>query len=226
MATLGRLAGFLLTAGSLAESAGRSPFRSSRITSEGELEDTKWDRFTYSSAKPLLKEEQLPIDGAYRYPLLLRRSPRGRMVLLSKSLVIVNVVLEAERIEARRQPLVSPPQEFRRVKVAVHDLVADLTTHPTEYVLTRVDANVPAFGQALKYISFYGDDIAEAVLFREYLPVMRCYACGLRSVAGTQEILRIGSSGVLSCSIPNRARARAIEEVLFFLAERNLYRHS
>ena len=106
---------------------------------------------------------------------------------------------------------------LQRVPIAVDSLVKDLTVHPTVYAMSFVHARVPAFGTSLRAISFYGEDLADASLFRESASLMNFYTCGLRSVNGGGEIVRLGSDGTISFYMRGSEDVQAVEEALHFL---------
>jgi hypothetical protein len=97
--------------------------------------------------------------------------------------------------------------------------VKQLLRQPRDYALSFVHARVPGFGNALRALSFYGDDLAGASLFREHADLLVCYTCGLRKAAGGTEILRLGVDGNVSFFLGDQKRLRAIEDTLRFLRD-------
>lgn len=101
--------------------------------------------------------------------------------------------------------------------ISVDQLVKSLTQRPTTYVVSFAHARVPAFGAVLRAISFYGDDIGDASLFRQQLDLMVFYTCGLREARGGSEIVRLGSDGSISFYLHSPSKVLEVEEVLRFL---------
>jgi hypothetical protein len=179
------------------------------------LTPSRWDEYRYVTHHPLRGEEQIPLAGTFEYSVLARRSG-SRMVIASESLAIVDAVLTAERAAGSKRKL-------SRVAIAVDELVRRITTEPGRYVLTRVDALVPA-QQALRAITFYGSDIGEAGLFRENIGRLECYACGLRDVALQHEIVRVSNRGILSFRHLSAERIGHVDKVLNYINLTNLMR--
>jgi hypothetical protein len=176
---------------------------------KGPIGDSRWEEFTFVSEQPLRGEEDRGRDGPFRYLVVCRRSGR-RIAILSLSRRIV------DRLTAR---LVSEvfALRFRRVTIAVDSLVKALVEHPTVYSLSFACARAPAFGAALRNVSFYGDDLGEASLFRENLHLLNCFVCGIRAVSGGSEIVRLNSDGRISFKMPKPDTVRQVEHVLRFL---------
>ena len=167
-----------------------------------------WEQFTYDSHAPLAGEDPRIIAPPYKYRILVRRSGT-RLLLMANHKEVALHVLE------HLQPLFHP--RLRGVAIGVDQLVKGLTQKPTSYVLSFAHARVPAFGAVLRAISFYGDDIGDAPLFRQQMNLMVFYTCGLREARGGNEILRLGSDGSVSFFLYSPAKALEVEEVLRFL---------
>jgi hypothetical protein len=101
--------------------------------------------------------------------------------------------------------------------IGVDQLVKSLTQKPTTYVVSFAHARVPAFGAVLRAISFYGDDLGDAALFRQQLNLMVFYTCGLREARGGGEIVRLGSDGSVSFYLHGPSKVLEVEEVFRFL---------
>jgi hypothetical protein len=221
-----RLTGYLLTVDGFKVPSDASPARvlvSKHLQSGGELASTRWLHFTFRSERALLNEQQLAL-GAFEYPVFFRQSSEGRVLLLAQNAKVVDRLLEEEA--GARKAWKDPdtrPLPLVRTRIAVHDLVKSLVAEPRQYVLTRADANVPG-RSTLKYMSFYGDDLGDAILFRQNLKELRCYACALRDVSQRQEVLRVTSSGVVSFRFSSPERAKKAEKALNFLYKNNFLR--
>ena len=90
-----------------------------------------------------------------------------------------------------------------------------LTDH--DYALSFAHATTPAFGTSLRAISFYGDDLAEASLFRDQIGLMVFFTCGLREAAGGSEVVRLGAEGGISFFLTEARRVLEVEKTLTFL---------
>ena len=168
----------------------------------------RWESFSFESHEPLAGEDARVAAPPYKYRILIRRSG-VRLLLLSNHKDV------AEQVLGLLQPLFRP--RLRGVKIGVDQLVKSLTQKPTSYVLSFAHARVPAFGAVLRAISFYGDDIGDASLFRQQLNLMVFHTCGLREARGGPEILRLGSDGTVSFFLHSPAKALEVEDVLRFL---------
>lgn len=177
----------------------------------GDVEKTKWERYEFRSEQPLLGEEIIGGDTYFSYPVLCRRSGH-RLLLLSAGQRVVEHIVEREF-----DSLFVP--HLRKVKIAVDQLVRGLTNKPTIYVLGYVHAKLPVFGALLRSASFYGDDLAEASLFRDNIGLMNFSTCGLRPAVGPNEIVRLNSDGSLYHVQPDPDRLIELEHVFRFLRE-------
>jgi hypothetical protein len=172
---------------------------------------TKWDEYRFRSSKPMRGEVQYNFGGTWEYVVLCRRSG-SRLLLLSETTSIVETILDAEGIYGRGVPL-------RRIGIAVDALVKGIAREPGEYLLSRVDAKVPGYGTSLRSITLYGEDLGEARLFREQLPHLQCYACGLRYARGGTEICRLVNRGGISFRYSGESSLRAVEQAIGFVSK-------
>jgi hypothetical protein len=172
----------------------------------GAIAGTNWELFWFRSDKALRPEDR---PGPYRYPILCRRSG-SRILMLSVARQVVEHLMESEL-----ERVFSP--RLRRVSIAVDGLVKAMADKPTAYSLSFAHARVPAFGSSLRALSFYGDDLAEASLFRERIGLMVFFTCGLREAAGGSEIVRLGADGTISFFMAESHRVLEVEKALGFL---------
>lgn len=210
------LSGYVLSAGGA--TFPRRAFDAVPSLTEGRtVGDTRWDEYTYRSDIPLRGEEQRGLYG-FEYRVLCRQSG-PRVLLLSESKQIVDVLLA----QAVRPSLALT---LRRVRVPVDELVKSLAERPGAFVLSFVHARVPVYGQQLRSISLYGDDVAESTLCRTHLPLMECYACGLRDVVGGGELIRLRGDGVISLAAHGLRNMNLVERALGFVRERGFLREA
>ena len=157
------------------------------LTFEEKIGNTGWERFTFHSLTALYGEDINLTRPPFRYPVLFRRSGT-RLLALSVTRMIVEHLVESELN-------VTLGHGFRRVSIGIDRLVKNISNHPTTYALSFAHARVPAFGASLRAVSFYGEDLAEASLFRDQLSLMVFFTCGLREAHGGAEIVRLGGDG-------------------------------
>ena len=200
--------------GILLERAGEAVDRSAiecfeSIQYEGLVGHSKWEKFSYKSDKPCRGEAELGINPPYTYRLVMRRSG-PRILIMSSNRRIVEHLLDTEL----RDGFVP---NFKSVRIGVTGLVRAIVKKPEVYVLTFVHARVPAFGDSLKSISFYGDDLAEATLFRDHIYLMDIRTCGLRYATEHPELVRLSSDGGISFRLTHPNKVLKVEKAIGFL---------
>ncbi len=208
---LHRLSGYILE---LSESGfGRAQFAASDGVSEHASLATNWQRYKYESAKPVLAEDVMGTPAPYVYPIICRWG-RERLLMLSSHRRVVEAVL-ADFIRPKW------PAASRRTPIKIQSLVEAITHTGTPYRLTTVSARTAGFGDDLRSISFYGTNVSQAQMFRETLPQLDCYLCGIRFPTDGAEIARLGTNGFLSFALPFGAHAakrlKDVEEIVGFL---------
>lgn len=189
----------------------RLRFLSSIIDGDANRE-TGWEKFHFSSSSPLLGEVRG--QGDYRYEILCRRSGQ-RVLLLAKEREII------EDLVAKYLTRIFVPN-LRPVSIRIGDLVSLLVNKPTNYSLTRVYARVPGFGTSLNAISFYGDDLANAKMFRDTLPAINCTTCGLAELGGRGEVVIVGTNGRVTFAMGGVERLDEVERALGYLSRSGL----
>lgn len=177
----------------------------------GEVGASRWEEFQFTTDEPLRGEDRASRAGPYRYAVICRRSG-PRIAVLSLNRRIVDRL--AERLAAEVLAL-----RLRRVSIAVDSLVKALVGRPTRFSISFACARLPAFGAALRNVSFYGEDIGEASFFRENVHLMNVFVCGLRRTAGGSEIVRLGSDGRISFNMQASVTVLEVEDVLRFLRQ-------
>jgi hypothetical protein len=162
--------------------------RFKRLSFKRDLPADGWEEYELVSQEPLRGEDR-PGATTFRYPVTCHRCG-PQLLVLSIGRSVVDHLMTAELREF------FPP--LCRVSVAVDRFAKEITAHPSTYTLSFIHARVPAFGATLRSVSFYGDDLAEASLFRDHLHLMTCFTCGVKYAAGGPEIARIGNDGGIS----------------------------
>jgi hypothetical protein len=183
--------------------------RAAGLRFDGLVGSSAWEKYVFDSPVPLRGEDLSVYDPPFRYPLICRRSG-SRLLVLSVSRSIAERLLGVE-FHAAFVPRLKP------VPIGVDQLVKGITARPTEYALSFAHARVPAFGATLRAISYYGEDLAEAALFRDQLPLMVFFTCGLREARGVNEIVRLGGDGHVSFLLSTPRRVIEVERALSFL---------
>jgi len=164
-----------------------------------------WSYLRLRSASPLLSGE--PSDAPhYEYPFLLRES-EGRFLLVSAhGELVLTLVKRASEKAAVFSPSVDVPK-----------LTRDLTQTPGSLCLSALFARVEGYGNSLRSVSLYGNDLAGASLFLDLLPRITPYRVQLRDVRTGQELLSIGSRGEVFFFFRNQQSMRDVDRTLHFL---------
>jgi hypothetical protein len=176
---------------------------------------SNWNRYSYKTSQPIAGEHILGAQGPYEYAIVCRWG-RDRLLMVSTHRRIV---------EAFVSEFVRPkwPAASKRTPIHIQALVEAIAATGEPYRLTSVAARTAGFGDDLRSISYFGANVSQAQMFRDALPQLDCYQCGLRFAndGGGTEIARVGNDGFLSFALPfgNQAakRLRDVEEVIRFL---------
>lgn len=169
-----------------------------------------WFSATLESSIPLMNE---PADSApiYQYRYLVRRGRTGHfLVVTSHYDLLLSLLQRAGFHKLLTNPAVNIPM-----------VVKELTDNPGSYAMSAVFAYVDGYGESIRSISFYGDDLAEAALFRETLPKIRPRRVSLRDVTTMTEVLSIGSRGQISFHYSGDRSLVDVDSALRFLSQRN-----
>lgn len=182
---------------------------------ESPLNVDGWYLLNFISNEPLLKE---PTDQQppFVYKIVLRTSGK-KALLLSPSRKIVNHILDIGLNPSTRKMIT-------KIFIDVDSLATHVTEDPDEYLLTLVHARVNAFGDAMNAISFYGDDISRASLFREQRELFTAYSCGIRNINSKDELIRLGSNGYISFSFKKSNNGSHIDIVLRYISDKGFLR--
>jgi hypothetical protein len=185
------------------------------LSYQGKIGSSAWENFTFKSQVALHHEDVTASNPPYTYPVICRRSGT-RLLALSIGREVIEYLM-AERMGALSD------LRMRRVSIGVDQLVKNLADRPTDYALSFAHARAPAFGASLRSLSFYGDDLAEAALFRDHLSLMVFFTCGIREAHGGAEVLRLGHDGAISFQYTSQRRILEVERVLTFLREQGYF---
>jgi hypothetical protein len=216
-------AGFLFASTERIEKPG-DVFVSNAIECQGPLEGTRWMRFRYRTSSALLNEQwenaeaTFELDSPFEYPLFVRLSEAGHILVLAQKRHIVEHALERERVDRANLDIRRRAVPIHRVRVAIHRLVTGIARTSSPYALTRIDANLPV-GEALKFVVLYGEDIGQSGTFRKIQGALRFYACGIKRRNAKAEQLHIDSQGRVRCVRPDSDNPRPIDGLLRHLHE-------
>ena len=192
----------------------RTIYAVSREEGSGHLR-TQWEEYEFHSETSFLDEESLGEKGPFIYKLVCRRAG-PQLLAMARDKRIIDYLWLNDLREAVGSRL-------SRIPIKVDDLVKLVARSPGKYVLSSVYARVPAYGEFLRAVSFFGDDIAEAPVFRENLSLWTCYSCGVRNVVGGSEIVRLGTEGNVNFLFSGHQSAKRVDEVLGFVSENDLF---
>jgi hypothetical protein len=208
-----------------------------------------WHQFDYT-----VSEEIPGVDVDEGPPFvhsLLVRWGGDRLMVLSNNYRICDHFLDRDlrrpvkgmlkKVDIAVHELVVAIAEFRKtntvsvdVRVAPSDTVVEEVQDPASewehfnlsHALGYGFARSDAFGRSLQRVEFEGDDLTQAPLFLEAIPLLRFRTCGLRQrvldergFPTSVELLRLGKAGFISFSVPvsergKRDRFRDVESVL------------
>lgn len=161
------------------------------IRKSASIEPIGWEFFSLLTKESLRPDREEEGRGPYRYEILCRRLG-AYVILASDSRNIVDYLLSKKRFMYADKP------PFVPIKIHVDRLVRKITHDPTSYAINFVHAKVSGFGDALKSMSLYGDDITEAKLFRDSIDLMSCTRCGLSDISEGFEVIRVGNDGSIN----------------------------
>jgi len=183
---------------------------STNFRPKSRIASSHWEEFDYQSSEALARED-LVRPPPFVHPIACRVSgPRILLVAPHKRIV-------EHAVDKVLSKLFKP--RLRSVPILVDGIVRALTDDPSHgYLLTYVHARVAPYGTDLRSQSFYGDDLANAKLFRDALPLISCTTCGIRPADSEHEILRLGNDGAVSFFFANPERLQKVEDALGFVA--------
>ena len=158
------------------------------LTFSRKLKDSRWDIYLYFSEEPLNGEDFYNIEGPYNYPIFYRPG-KGKILVLSHS---KRIIQDFEERSLKKNRL----KHIQNTLINIDDLVKLIVTKPeSNYVLTFANAMYNLHGGALKYVTFYGEDLALASIFKENLLAMSFNRCGLKELSSDHEIMKLGNDG-------------------------------
>jgi len=171
--------------------------------------EEQWESYRFTSREPLLHDEGEANSEGYVYQIAVLRG--SRVVVLARNLIIVKALLRNLLATAIRPNL-------RFVRIDVHRFVQNMVRPKPPFKLTYVRAKTPAFVDQMRTISYSGQSLADAALFRTQMEDdVRCEACGIRREREKTQLARFGADGYVSIS--GLDRLGAVNEALRFLSK-------
>lgn len=177
------------------------------------ISGTRWYELVYRSRNPLtqLEIDQAKLLGPARpphYDYVMWMAVSHHVLIFATSLSVVETF--AGRHLRRANVF------LRRTQIRVAEVVKQLVSTPGQYALTHVHARVGGFGESLKTLSLWGEDLGDAQFVRDSTQVMFATQCGLRKIAEDRELLRLTNEGKFSFFL-EEGRLKSIEGVLTYL---------
>lgn len=175
------------------------------------VKDSKWHQFMFVSEKPLIDPnvEKCP----FRYDIYYRQSARRALLLSSRRHI------SEEFVRQLSASLGLAP--FEAVYVDIQGLVTLVCEKPGPYAITYLHARTTGLGNAVRSLSFYGDDVTGCSLYRSHAESLLAHTCGLRDVYGdrriTSEALRVSADGGVSFYYGQSDDLVAAERALHFI---------
>lgn len=188
------------------------------IHKQEDIEGTKWQQFWLQSRKPLssIASEAPDEEGFFQYPFVIRAA-HNRFILASREAILVEKLLEYSGV--------GDLIDYPRVNV---DKLARELVFPSantkngivpgrKYAIGAVYGAVEGYARALRTVSFFGDDIAEAELFRYALQQIIITRIGLRDPVIDKELLSISSTGSIDFQYRGAQHLNAIDQLTSFM---------
>lgn len=212
------LSGFLMTSSQINVSADWvAIIQSAGCRMKKKMAGDGWLLFEYQSNEPLLRDDE-DRTPPFIYKIVVRVSGK-KALILSPSRKVVNHLISLSIGSQHRKHL-------NKIFIDTDSLVNHFTDNPDKYLLTLVHSRVNAFGDALSSMSFYGNDISSACIFREYRELFTVFTCGIRVVSSPEELMLIGNNGFISFSYLKSDNGSAIDSALGYISDHGFMRLS
>ncbi len=188
-----------------------SPFRKAFVVSRECLLETKWHliRFTSETALIDAKVEVPPFVYLVYY---LQASRKALVLGYGKHIVdaFVKLLATSNNIGV-----------LEAVYIDVQGLVALVCSKPGPYAVTYLHARTSGLGSSLRSLSFYGDDVTGASLYRKHAESLLVHTCGLRDVYAdkrtSSEAIRVSAQGKVSFYYGRRDELETAVKALNFI---------
>lgn len=181
------------------------------------IEGTKWQAFWLRSQYSLTGGPAEPpdADGSYAYPFLVRAAG-DRYIVVSRESALVEQFLERGGVAGH---IDSPRVQVDKTARELVFPTVDPTAPPAgrRYTIGAIYGAVEGYARALRSVSFFGDDLAEAELFRYALNQIIVTRIGLRDPAVDKELLSISSTGAVDFHFRGVQHLNAIDQLTSFM---------
>lgn len=174
-----------------------------------DLESDWWKLLVCKTTSPLLPVLQPELEYEYRF--LFRESQLGdRFALLAESASLVEALIEMSGLRAHLgTPLIK-----------VREIVRYLAKDRDLYRLGTTWSGIEGFGESLRIIALYGDDLADSSLFLRLLPNLWPFRVQLRDPVRLEEIVTYSSKGDISIPGVEGVALDQVDSSLLFLRKR------
>lgn len=181
------------------------------------VEGTRWQSFWLRSDVAFTggSSEAPDSDGSYAYPFLLRAAG-DRYIIASREAALVEQLLERGGVGGHvDSPRVQVDKAARELIFPVPD--GSGPTSGRKYTIGAVYGAVEGYARALRSVSFFGDDLAEAELFRYALNQIIVTRIGLRDPTVDKELLSVSSTGAVDFHFRGVPHLNAIDNLTTFM---------
>jgi hypothetical protein len=176
----------------------------------------KWQTFSIETKSPLTSTSvETNAEGSFFYPFLARVSG-DRIILVAREAALIDQIFEISSVSGH----VDSPRIL--IDKAVRDLVfpaggTSVSAVGRKYTIGSIYAAVEGYARALRSISLFGDDLAEAELFRYALKQMSVHRAGIRDPATDKELMSVSSNGGVDFHYKGVSHLNAIDALTSFM---------
>jgi len=175
------------------------------------IHNSNWYLATFLSERALIDPDVE--NPPFEYPIYYRQSSRRALILSPRK----SIVDEFLRLVCTKNNLPS----LEAVYIDVQRLVQAIRSEPGRYAVTYLHARTSGLGSSLKSLSFYGEDVTGASLYRAHAQSLLSHTCGLRDVYADKrsltEAVRVSSEGSVSFYFSNHEDLGAAEKAIGFM---------
>lgn len=165
-----------------------------------------WEDISFNATPEEARQFNLPEANTCR---VLRRRGNRRFILLSRDKAEIDCALAITRV---RWMIVN-------VRVDIPRLVNALMTAPCDYAIGAAWARVDGYGQKLRTLGMFGEDLTETDLFRKLIAEnhVSCFRVALRDVRRAIEVFSISHRGEMSMRYVDEESLLGVQDGIRFL---------
>lgn len=187
----------------------------SAVTSVHKIEGSKWGGFWIRVAAAISAGDKPHDDGVFRYPFLFREAD-DRYIIASTEAKLVDFLFERAGIKAFiESPRVNVDKATRELVFPPPDKSGKIAGR--RYTIGAVYGAVEGYARALRNMSFFGEDLAEAALFRSALEQISVTRVAIRDPVIDRELLSLNGNGGLDFHFSSAAHLNYIDTLTAFL---------